>query len=149
LNKCLQVQQLHHSHHKFNPSHYGWKYQVHCLMQEVLQCLGASKARTTSCTHCWTTWWSATSERSRAQVGQDARLPIFLLANWAPTHDTTGLAPASLACAAITIYSCVCKCAVAYLVEALYYKPEYRGFDPDKVIGLLPVALWPWGRLNL
>ena len=35
---------------------------------------------------------------------------------------------------------------VAQLVEALRYKPEGRGFDPDGVFDItLPAELWPWG----
>jgi hypothetical protein len=41
--------------------------------------------------------------------------------------------------------------AVAQLVVALRYQPEYRGFDSQWCQGeyfiylVLPVALWPWG----
>jgi len=37
--------------------------------------------------------------------------------------------------------------AVALLVEALYYKPEGRGFDSSELFIniILPTELWPWG----
>jgi hypothetical protein len=43
---------------------------------------------------------------------------------------------------------------VAYLVEALRYKTEGRRFEfrirwNFSVYLIIPVALWPWGRLSL
>jgi hypothetical protein len=35
------------------------------------------------------------------------------------------------------------------MVEALRYKPEGSGFGDFFIDIILPVALWPWGRLSL
>jgi hypothetical protein len=74
------------------------------LLQEVLQRLGV-RCAPHPFTHSWTAWWSATSKWLRSTYGKvvashqrdwDERLPLFLLAYRASTHDTTGLTPVSL-----------------------------------------------------
>jgi transposase InsO family protein len=82
----------------------GRNFESH-LLQEVLQCLGVSKTRTTPLhpqsdrmvERCIKT----IEEHLRKVVAShqrdwDERLPLFLLACRASTHDTTGLTPASL-----------------------------------------------------
>jgi hypothetical protein len=45
-----------------------------------------------------------------------------------------------------TVLVIVFRLAVAQLVEILRYKPEVAGYIPE---GVLPAALWPWGRTSL
>jgi transposase InsO family protein len=76
------------------------------LMQEVLERLGISKTRTTP-VHPQSDgmverYVKTVEEHLRKVVSThqrdwDERLPIFLLAYLAPTHETTGMTPANMA----------------------------------------------------
>jgi hypothetical protein len=75
------------------------------LLQEVLQRLGVSKTGTTplhpQSDGVMKRYIKTAEEHLRKVVAshqrdRDARLPLFLLAYRASTHDTTGLTPASL-----------------------------------------------------
>jgi hypothetical protein len=75
------------------------------LLQEVLQLLGVSKTRTTPLhpqSDGMAKRYIKTIEEHLRKVDashqrdRDEGLPLFLLANWASPHDTTGLSPASL-----------------------------------------------------
>jgi transposase InsO family protein len=82
----------------------GRNFESH-LMQEVLQCLGVKNTRTTplhpQSKGMVERYIKTVEEHLRKVVALhqrdcDARLPIFLLAYRASTHDTTGLTPANL-----------------------------------------------------
>jgi hypothetical protein len=72
-----------------------------CPIQEVLQCLGVSKTHHPSCTHSRMAWFEQyfrTVEEHwkfvvSHQRGWDMKLPVFLLACRASTHNTAGLNP--------------------------------------------------------
>jgi transposase InsO family protein len=75
------------------------------LMQEVLQCVGVGKTRTTPLhqqSDGMVERYVKTIEEhlrkvvSTYQRDWDERLPIFLLAYRASTHDTTGMTPANI-----------------------------------------------------
>jgi hypothetical protein len=76
-----------------------------CLLQEVLQCLGVSKTRTTplhpQSDGMVERYIKTVEEHLRKVIAShqrdwDERLPFFFLAYRASTHDKTGLTPASL-----------------------------------------------------
>jgi transposase InsO family protein len=89
--------------HRELHSDQGRNFESH-LMQEVLQCLGVKKTRTTPLhpqSDGMVERYIKTVEHLRKVVAShqrdwDARLPIFLLAYRASTHDTPGLTPANL-----------------------------------------------------
>jgi hypothetical protein len=72
------------------------------LMQEVFDCQGISKTQATLCTHRQMACYMKTIEDQLRKVilmhqrDWDERLPIFLLAKRASTHENTGSAPDSM-----------------------------------------------------